>query len=67
MPIDVVEIFQFAGIGFVLGLLSWAMKKFSFNENINELVMLAGYVYMLIFITQLVSVLLNNLKDIFML
>lgn len=67
MPINVTEILQFAGIGFILGFISMVFTKLEIAKQISELIMLAGYVYMLIFIVQLIEVLLTSLRNIFML
>lgn len=67
MPIDVSEILQFAGIGFLLGIIGMFFKKLEIGKEISELIMLAGYVYMLIFIVQLIEVLMTSLRNIFML
>lgn len=67
MPINVTEIVQFAGIGFLLGFISLVFNKLEIAKGVSELIMLAGYVYMLIFIVQLIEVLMTSLRNIFML
>ncbi len=68
MPIvEVTEILRFAGIGFILGVVAMFFKKLEIAKEISELIMLAGYVYMLIFIVQLIEVLMTSLRNIFML
>ncbi|MBQ1785560.1 MAG: stage III sporulation protein AC [Turicibacter sp.] len=68
MPIvDVTEILRFAGIAFILGFVGLFFKKFDVGKDISELIMLAGYVYMLVFIVQLIEVLMTSLRTIFML
>lgn len=68
MPvIDVTEILRFAGIGFLLGVIGMFFKKLDIAKEISELIMVAGYVYMLIFIVQLIEVLMTSLRNIFML
>ena len=67
MPIDVTEILQFAGIGFLLGIIGMVFKKLDIAKDVSELITLAGYVYMLIFIVQLIEILMTSLRNIFML
>lgn len=67
MLIDVTEILQFAGVGFLLGFVGMFFKKLEVGKEISELIMLAGYVYMLIFIVQLIEILMTSLRNIFML
>ncbi|MDB8564495.1 SpoIIIAC/SpoIIIAD family protein [Turicibacter sanguinis] len=67
MPIDVTEILQFAGIGFLLGIIGMVFKKLDIAKDVSELITLAGYVYMLIFIVQLIEILMSSLRNIFML
>ncbi|MDB8567463.1 stage III sporulation protein AC [Turicibacter sanguinis] len=67
MPIDVTEILQFAGIGFLLGIIGMFFKKLDIAKDVSELITLAGYVYMLIFIVQLIEILMTSLRNIFML
>ena len=67
MPLDVTEIFQFAGIGFLLGIIGMVFKKLDIAKDVSELITLAGYVYMLIFIVQLIEILMTSLRNIFML
>jgi len=67
MPMDGTEILRFAGIGFVLGFIGMIFKKFEIGKEIHDLIMIAGYIYMLIFIVQMIEALLTNLRDIFML
>ena len=66
MPIDVTEILQFAGIGFLLGIIGMVFKL-DIAKDVSELITLAGYVYMLIFIVQLIEILMTSLRNIFML
>ncbi|WP_288993951.1 SpoIIIAC/SpoIIIAD family protein, partial [uncultured Turicibacter sp.] len=66
MPIDVTEILQFAGIGFLLGIIGMVFKKLDIAKDVSELITLAGYVYMLIFIVQLIEILMTSLRNIFM-
>ena len=42
-------------------------KKIEIGKEISELIMLAGYVYLLVFIVQLIEVLMTSLRTIFML
>ena len=65
MPIDVTEILQFAGIGFLLGIIGMVFKKLDIAKDVSELITLAGYVYMLIFIVQLIEILMTSLRNIF--
>ncbi len=51
----------------MLGFVALFFKKFDVGKEISELVMLAGYVYMLVFIVQLIEVLMTSLRTIFML
>ncbi|MTM30550.1 stage III sporulation protein AC, partial [Turicibacter sanguinis] len=44
MPIDVTEILQFAGIGFLLGIIGMVFKKLDIAKDVSELITLAGYV-----------------------
>ncbi|MDO4924849.1 MAG: SpoIIIAC/SpoIIIAD family protein [Turicibacter sp.] len=68
MPmIDVTEILRFAGVAFLLGFIGMLFKKFEVGKEISELIMLAGYVYLLVFIVQLIEVLMTSLRTIFML
>ena len=67
MPIDVTEILQFAGIGFLLGIIGMVFKKLDIAKDVSELITLAGYVYILIFIVQLIEILMTSLRNIFML
>ena len=67
MPIDVTEILQFAGIGFLLGIIGMVFRKLDIAKDVSELITLAGYVYMLIFIVQLIEILMTSLRNIFML
>lgn len=67
MLIDVTEILQFAGIGFLLGIIGMVFKKLDIAKDVSELITLAGYVYMLIFIVQLIEILMTSLRNIFML
>ena len=67
MQIDVTEILQFAGIGFLLGIIGMVFKKLDIAKDVSELITLAGYVYMLIFIVQLIEILMTSLRNIFML
>lgn len=67
MPIEVTEILQFAGIGFLLGIIGMVFKKLDIAKDVSELITLAGYVYMLIFIVQLIEILMTSLRNIFML
>ena len=68
MPIvDVTEILRFARVAFILGFVGLFFKKFDVGKDISELIMLAGYVYMLVFIVQLIEVLMTSLRTIFML
>ena len=62
MPIDVTEILQFAGIGFLLGIIGMVFKKLDIAKDVSELITLAGYVYMLIFIVQLIEILMTSLS-----
>ena len=54
-------------LAFILGFIALFFKKFDVGKEISELVMLAGYVYMLVFIVQLIEVLMTSLRTIFML
>lgn len=68
MPIvDLTEILRFAGVAFILGFIGLFFKKFEVGKEISDVVMLAGYVYMLVFIVQLIEVLMASLRTIFML
>lgn len=68
MPVvDVTEILRFAGIGFLLGVIGMFFKKLEIAKEISELVTIAGYVYMLIFIVQMIEILMTSLRNIFML
>ena len=68
MPIvDVTGLLRFAGVAFMLGFVELFFKKFDVGKEISELVMLAGYVYILVFIVQLIEVLMTSLRTIFML
>lgn len=68
MPIvDLTEILRFAGVAFILGFMGLFFKKFEVGKEISDVVMLAGYVYMLVFIVQLIEVLMTSLRTIFML
>lgn len=68
MPIlDVTEILRFAGVAFVIGVVGMIFNKLEISKNITELITLAGYVYMLVFIVQLIEVLMTSLRTIFML
>ncbi len=68
MPIvDVTEILRFAGVAFVIGVVGMVFNKLNISKNITELITLAGYVYMLVFIVQLIEVLMTSLRTIFML
>ena len=68
MPmIDVTEILRFSGVAFLLGFIGMLFKKFEVGKEISELIMLAGYVYLLVFIVQLIEVLMTSLRTIFML
>ena len=67
MPIDVTEILQFAGIGFLPGIIGMVFTKLDIAKDVSELITLAGYVYMLIFIVQLIEILMTSLRNIFML
>lgn len=67
MPMDGVEILRFAGIGFILGFIGLIFKKFEIGKELHELIMIAGYIYMLIFIVQMIETLLASLRNIFML
>lgn len=68
MPIvDVTEILRFAGVAFVIGVVGMIFNKLNISKNITELITLAGYVYMLVFIVQLIEVLMTSLRTIFML
>ena len=50
MPmIDVTEILRFAGVAFYLGFIGMVSKKIEIGKEISELIMLAGYVYLLSF------------------
>ena len=68
MPmVDVTGLLRFAGVAFLLGFVALFFKKFDVGKEISDLVMLAGYVYMLVFIVQLIEVFMTSLRTIFML
>jgi len=66
MPMDITELLHFAGIGFLLGFSGMVFKKLDIGKDIQDLIMIAGYIYMLIFIVQMIEMLLTQLRDIFM-
>lgn len=65
MPMDGSEIMRFASMGFVIGVIGMVSKKLDIAKEVTDLIMLAGYIYMLIFIVQMLETLLGSLEFIF--
>jgi|GEM_PF-2458699 len=65
MPMDGTEIMRFASMGFVIGVIGMVSKKLDIAKEVTDLIMLAGYIYMLIFIVQMLETLLGSLEFIF--
>ncbi|MGL4337882.1 MAG: SpoIIIAC/SpoIIIAD family protein [Turicibacter sp.] len=67
MMIDVIEIYRIAGVGVIFGLAGLFLKKLKVSDDFSNLIQIVGYIYLLIVIAQLISVLMESLKSTFML